>query len=206
MILSSQTSETDAQQMLEFYKQHFAVVEIVSCMACKAMLCFECSGGDGMGLMPNEIGKYVIPIGDALLSYRVRLDEAPTGERMMGYQCGAPIPNPLYGPLNHKYQQELEDYEAQHNKDVKAARKRKESDPVYNPPQPPNVSETIPCGNDTRISDVERGLVPVGEMQVALSPFEKHNIREKIRATKHKTEFKKIGNIKQFETFQVERL
>ncbi len=150
MILSSETAEANAQQMLEFYKQHFAVVDIVSCGKCHSFLAFECSGGDGMGIAPNELGKYIIPIGDKLQSHRVRLDEAPNGERMVGYQCE--------------------------------------------------------CGNDTRIAEIERGLVPVGGMQVALSPFEKHQIREKIMLDKkHKANFKKVGNIKHFESFQVER-
>lgn len=151
MILSSQTSESDVEQMLHFYKQHFAVVEVVSCSACKSFLAFECMGGESMGMAQNELGKYIIPIGDKLLSHRVRLDEAPTGERMVGYQCE--------------------------------------------------------CGNDTRIADVERGIVPVGQMQTALSPFEKHQIAEKIRAKRgHKANFKKVGNIKHFESFQVERV
>lgn len=150
MILSSEIAQNDAQHMLDFYKQHFAVVDLVSCSQCKSYLAFECTGGDGMGIAPNELGKFIIPIGDKLQSHRVRLDEAPTGERMVGYQCE--------------------------------------------------------CGNDTRIAEIERGLVPVGGMQTALSPFEKHQIREKILLDKkHKPKFKKIGNIKHFESFQVER-
>jgi len=151
MILSSETPVSDAQQMLEFYKQHFAVVELVSCSECKSFLAFECMGGDGMGMAQNELGKYVIPIGSKLMSHRVRLDEAPTGERMVGYQCE--------------------------------------------------------CGNDSRIAAVERGIVPIGAVQTALSPFEKHQIAEKIRADRnYKPNFKKVGPIKHFETFQVERV
>ena len=151
MILSSQTNATDVEEMLQFYKQQFAVVEVVSCSNCKDFLAFECYGGESMGLAPNELGKYIIPIGDKLMSHRVRLDEAPTGERMVGYQCE--------------------------------------------------------CGNDTRIAAVERGIVPVGGLQTTLSPFEKHQIRERLRADrKHKPNFKKTGNIKHFESFQVERV
>lgn len=151
MILSSQTNETDVEQMLQFYKQNFAVVELVSCSACKSFLAFECFGGESMGMAQNELGKYIIPIGDKLMSHRVRLDEAPTGERMVGYQCE--------------------------------------------------------CGNDTRIAEVERGLVPVGGMQTALSPFEKHQISSKIREKRgYKPDFKKVGKIKHFESFQVERI
>ena len=151
MILSSQTDPKDVEQMLAFYKQHFAVVELVSCTECKSFLAFECMGGEGMGMAQNELGKYVIPIGDKLESHRVRLDEAPTGERMVGYQCA--------------------------------------------------------YGNDTRIAEAERGLVPVGMTQSALSPFEKHQITEQLRADKkHKPKFRKVGNIKHFESFQVERV
>lgn len=223
MILSSETSPADSQQMLEFYKQHFAVVEIVSCSNCGAMLAFECSGGDGMGLMPNELGKYIIPIGDALQSSRVRLDEAPTGERMMGYQCGNPIDNPLYPIAVKQWESDVEQYEKDYAvklaaaeksfaKIEKAAIKAKEPVPLYNPPfhdppKMPNISEKIPCGNDTRLAVVEIGKVPVGRMQQALSPFEKHQIRQEILKDKsHKADFKKVGNIKHFESFQVERV
>lgn len=206
MILSSETSPGDAQQMLEFYKQHFAVVELVSCSHCGSMLAFECTGGDGMGLQPNELGKYIIPIGDNLLSSRVRLDEAPTGERMMGYQCGAIVPNPAYASAKVAFDEELVAYEAQHKKDVAAAKKKKQEEPVYTPPVF-NTPETITCGNDTRIAAIERGKVPVGRMQQALSPFEKHQIRGEILKDKsHKADFRKVGNIKHFESFQVERL
>lgn len=206
MILASETTTNDAQQMLEFYKQHFAVVELVSCSNCGSMLAFECTGGDGMGLAPNELGKYVIPIGDNLLSHRVRLDEAPTGERMMGYQCGAEVPNPGYATAKAKHEEDLAVYEAQYKKDVAKAKKAKEPEPPHTPPVF-TTPETIPCGNDTRISEIERGHVPVGPMQVSLSPFEKHQIREKIQQDrKHKPDFRKVGNIKHFETFQVERI
>ena len=151
MILSSQTEVTDVEQMLQFYKQNFAVVELVSCSACKDFLAFECTGGESMGMAQNELGKYIIPIGDKLMSHRVRLDEAPTGERMVGYQCA--------------------------------------------------------CGNDTRIAAVERGVVPIGNTQTTLSPFEKHQIAQKIREKRgHKADFKKSGQIKHFESFQVERV
>lgn len=224
MILSSETTANDAQQMLEFYKQHFAVVEIVSCSKCASFLAIECSGGDGMGMQPNELGKYVIPIGENLLSSRVRLDEAATGERMVGYQCGAPVPNPVFPAVKREYDQNLADYEkkyaaelVKYQKDLKKAQAEQAktpdvpldmpAEPPYNPPVIPPIPEMIECGNDTRISDVERGLVPVGSMQTSLSPFEKHQIREKILQNKsHKADFKKVGNIKHFESFQVERV
>lgn len=206
MILSSETNPADAQQMLEFYKQHFAVVELVSCSNCGSMLAFECQGGDSMGLPANELGKIIIPIGDALLSSRVRLDEAPTGERMMGYQCGAMVSNPAYATDKATFDAEITKYDAQYKKEVAAAKKKKQEEPIYSPPIF-NTPETIACGNDTRISDIERGKVPVGQMQVSLSPFEKHQIREEIKKDRtYKPDFRKVGKIKHFETFQVERL
>lgn len=219
MILSSEVTSNDAQQMLEFYKQHFAVVEVVSCGKCGSFLAIECSGGDGMGLQPNELGKYIVSLGDNLLSHRVRLDEAPTGERMVGYQCGAPVPNPAYPAAVKQHEAELVEYEKKYKADVKLyeddqakAKKDKKYTPVYLEPThtPPTFyppSETIECGNDTRIADIERGHVPVGAVQTSLSPFEKHQIREKITADHtHKADFRKVGNIKHFESFQVERI
>jgi hypothetical protein len=223
MILSSETTSNDAQQMLDYYKQHFAVVDVVSCSKCGSFLALECSGGDGMGLAPNELGKYVISVGDNLLSHRVRLDEAPTGERMVGYQCGAPVPNPVYTAIMQQWEEDKDAYQKSYEKDiaraekvhakaVAAAKKQGQEEPVYVapaylPPEMPAVSETVDCGNDTRISEVERGLVPVGGTQTTLSPFEKHQIRQKIVQDKtYKPHFLKKGNIKHFETFQVERV
>ena len=206
MILSSEVTATDAAQMLDFYKQHFAVVELVSCGKCGSLLAFECMGGESMGMAQNELGKYVIPIGDKLLSHRVRLDEAPTGERMVGYQCGGEVPNPDYPAAKLAFDQELAAYEAQYKKDVAAAKKKKQEEPQYSPPVF-DVPVNIPCGNDTRIAAIERGKVPVGQMQQSLSPFEKHQIREEIvKDRSHKADFKKVGNVKHSETFQVERV
>lgn len=151
------------------------------------------------------------------MSSRVRLDEAPTGERMMGYQCGAPVPNPAYPQAVQNHEAEVAEYEKRFKNDVKlfeADQKKVKkgadpiySEPVHSPPQMPLISETVACGNDTRVSEIERGKVPVGSMQMSLSPFEKHQIREKIKEDRtYKPDFKKIGNIKHFESFQVERV
>lgn len=205
MILSSETNETDADQMLEFYKQHFLRVDLVTCGVCGAYLAFECSGGDSMGIQPNEIGKYVIPVGSNLLSHRVRLDEATNGERMVGYQCGAEVPNPAYPAAKKKHDDELKKYEKQYRADVADAKKKKAAEPVYRPPIL-RVPETRQCGNDTRIAEIERGVVPIGPHQQSLSPFEKHRIRANIKDKRKKPDFKQVGNTKHFETFKVERI
>ena len=206
MILSSEVNENDVDQMLAFYREHFDVVDLVSCSVCGAFLAFECMGADGMGIAPNEIGKYIIPIGENLLSSRVRLDEAPNGERMMGYQCGAPVPNPAYPIAVKQHEADVAAYDKQFKKDVAAQKKNGGPELGYGPPAMPPVPEMIPCGNDTRIAEIERGQVPVGPTAVTLSPFEKHRIRLNIRDQKHKPDFKQVGNIKHFESFQVERI
>lgn len=205
MILSSETQETDAEQMLEFYKARFASVELVKCGQCGTHLAFECSGGDGMGMQPNELGKFIIPIGSNLLSSRVRLDETPEGERMMGYQCGAVVFNAAYPAAKKKHEDALAAYDQQYEKDVAKAKKAKKDEPKYSPPVF-SAPEYIRCGNDTRIADVERGTVPVGPTQVTLTPFEKHRIREEIKEQRVKPNFKRVGNVKHFETFEVERI
>lgn len=206
MILSSEVTQNDVEQMLAFYKQHFMTVDLVSCSVCGARLAFECAGGDGMGMPANEIGKYIIPIGENLLSSRVRLDEAPTGERMMGYQCGAPVPNPAYPEAKKAYDWNIEQAQADWKKAVAQAKKAKQDPPEYQAPIQSLPPETIPCGNDTRVAEVELGQVPISNHQVSLSPFEKDRIRQKIRESKHKPDFRKVGDIKHFETFQVERI
>lgn len=150
MIVGSHIEPNDVEEMMLFYKRQFLTVDVVTCTKCKSFLAFECSGGDGMGMQPNELGKFVIPIGDQLLAHRVRLDESPEGERMTGYQCA--------------------------------------------------------CGNNSKLSEAEKGLVPVGQTLVQLSPFEKHKIMELIRADKkYKPKFKRQGNKVTMDGFAVER-
>jgi hypothetical protein len=125
---------------------------------------------------------------------------------MMGYQCGAVVTNPEYHTARAAFDDELAAYDSQYKKDVAAAKKKKQPEPAYAPPVF-NTPELIPCGNDTRIAEIERGKVPVGRMQQSLSPFEKHQVRAEIlKDRSHKADFRKVGNIKHFETFQVERL
>jgi predicted GH43/DUF377 family glycosyl hydrolase len=88
MIITSDISELASKtEMIDFYKGRFDHVDVVVCSKCKEQLALELMGGDPMGLSFNDVGKIVVPLSDKLISHRVRLDEAPTGEPMMGYQC-----------------------------------------------------------------------------------------------------------------------
>ena len=88
MIVTSDISEiANKSEMIDYYKGHFDRVDVVVCGKCKEQLALELMGGDPMGLSYNDVGKIVVPLSDKLISHRVRLDEAPTGEPMMGYQC-----------------------------------------------------------------------------------------------------------------------
>lgn len=88
MIISSDLSEmNNRQEMIEFYKGQFESVEVITCSKCKDQLAIQLMGGDPMGMSVNEVGKIVVPLSNKLISHRVRLDEAPTGEPMIGYQC-----------------------------------------------------------------------------------------------------------------------
>lgn len=87
MIVSSDISTHNTTEMIDFYRGQFDVVEVVSCSKCKEQLALQLQGGDPMGMQMNELGKIMIPISEKLVSHRIRLDEAPNGEPMIGYQC-----------------------------------------------------------------------------------------------------------------------
>ena len=151
MIISGQIHKDQIAEMLSFYKKHFDSVELVKCTECDSELAFECAGGAGMGMAQNELGKYVIPIGDQLMAHRVRLDQNEDGERMVGYQCA--------------------------------------------------------CGNDSKLSAVEREVVPVGKTLVHLTPFEKHRIMEQIKQDpEYRPNFRRVGNKKIMDGFSIERV
>lgn len=221
MILSQQTTENEVEEMLEFYKQLFDSVDLVRCLKCGVILCLELRGADPMGMQVNDLGKIIVPIGDALQSTRTRLDETGQGERMPGYQCGNAVENPFWAPAEVSYQAEvrkaekeqtaeLKKYETAHRK---ATAKVKPGEPIpdYTPPLVRHVPhhgvpQFIECGNDTRIGAAERGHVPTGRSQTTLSPFEKMKIAEKIRSSQDKPQVRIERNKRIYETFSVERI
>lgn len=85
----AQMDDKKTQDMIAFYGGYFAAVELVTCEDCDTDLCIELSGlvGENPGIDLNPVGRAVIPLSAKLLSTRTRLDEAPTGEAMRGYQC-----------------------------------------------------------------------------------------------------------------------
>lgn len=88
MILSSDISTAqNIEEMIDFYKGQFEHVDVVACNKCKERLALIMMGGDPMGLQMNEYGQIIMPISAKLVSHRIRLDEAPTGEPMLGFQC-----------------------------------------------------------------------------------------------------------------------
>lgn len=206
MIVSSQVDQRDVEEMILFYKQHFHEVSLVSCLQCNAPLAFELRGDDPMGMAVNDLGLIVVPIGDALQSSRIRLDETPEGEHMMGYQCGAPVPNPLYAKAKAEHDKEIDEIQAAHDKAVKEAKKNKTDPPPDLLLPELNVPEFVECGNDTRLGEAERGLVPAGRSLVQLSPFERHKITQQIKESKTKPHYEKRDKIKILDTFQVERI
>lgn len=217
MIISSQVSANEVEEMIEFYRQHFQEVSLVSCSACHAPLALELRGGDPMGMQVNDLGIIVASIGDHLMSSRVRLDETPEGERMMGYQCGAPVDNPDYPKAETEYQAAIKQHEIDHKKWEKenaAHQKLMAKDPEAAGPRPDeptapaphNVEKFLECGNDSRLGPAERGLVPTGRSLIHMSPFEREKIAQQIRESGKKPIFKRRGNFKYLDTFQVERI
>lgn len=80
MILRPQLEPTDNQSVLDYYKEHYGEVHILTCNKCKEDLGIEIKG-EVSGIVMNKNGFSVLPFGDRLLSSRVRSDGS------MGYQC-----------------------------------------------------------------------------------------------------------------------
>ncbi len=135
---------------------------------------------------------------------------------MMGYQCGAQISNPAYPEAKAEHDKVVKEWEKAmkiYDKERAEWEKLSEKNPLKAPPAPDKppmpilgVAEFIECGNDTRISEAERGLVPTGRSLIHLSPFERHKIKQEVMKSKAKTIFKKMGNLKVMDTFQIERI
>lgn len=116
MIISQQVADADVEQMLEFYRQRFDTVDLVHCNKCGAFLCFELTGADPMGMAVDERGKIIVPIGDNMAGCRVRLDEAPNGERMVGYQCANLVKNTAFEQELAAWEKSRDAHEKQQDK------------------------------------------------------------------------------------------
>lgn len=211
LIKSEIENEHDLEDMLTFYRHHFHKTEVVKCENCGsyiAIILGDSKTGDYLGLSPNEIGKCVIGLGNKLLSSRVRLDHAPNGERMMGFQCGCVVPNPAYAAAKASHDATVAEMRATFEKRVSEARKNKQefSETFIEPTL--DVSEFIPCGARTLLSSAETGQVPTSNVTTSLSPFEKHRIMKNIEENKdYKADFKQVGRKKTYDSkFTVEEI
>lgn len=210
MQLANQITEHDVVPAMNFYKAHFSHVAVITCLNCNEPLAFELGGsltGDLFGFKPNDLGQVIIPVGNALLSSRVRLDEHHPGQRMMGYHCGNMIANRDYPKAKKEHGLLVAKYEKDHEKASRIAEKTNTEPPVYNPPQL-TTPERVICNNDTRLAEVELGLVPVGVSEVNYSnPFEKHKAAKQINdKPPYPPDFEHSGNVRRYETFRVEKV
>lgn len=218
MQLANQISENDVVPAMNFYKTQFSHVAVITCLSCNTPLAFELAGsltGDLFGFKPNDLGQIIIPVGNHLLSSRVRLDEHHLGQRMMGYHCGAPVPNPKYPQAKKDYEKALATYDKEFKKADLVLKKSKDQStpPPYIPPQLIEP-ETTMCNNDTRIAEVEIGaFAPVGVVQPGAaevgysSPFEKHKASKVINESPpYPPDFEEHGNVRRYETFRVEKV
>lgn len=80
MILRPQLEHHDDQSVLDYYLDHYDEVHIITCNKCKEDLGIEIKGAIP-GYQPNDKGYTILPLGEQLLSSRVRTDGS------MGYQC-----------------------------------------------------------------------------------------------------------------------
>mgnify|MGYP001617561836 CR=1 FL=1 len=85
MITGTPAPDNMAAQ-LDYYKTHYAIVELVVCTSCEHPLCFELQGNTA-GLQTDDRGIAVVPVSERMLSHRVRLDKTDEGKPMVGYQC-----------------------------------------------------------------------------------------------------------------------
>lgn len=194
MILRPQLDPTDHQSVLDYYLENYSEVHIITCSKCGADLGIEIRGevfNNNGGYKVNDAGYTVLPFGDALMSSRVRTDEHTPGIRMMGYQCGAWVPNPEYALEMKAYWKAMDKYE-----------KMLKKGEVITPPEPITIPELIRCGNDTRGSAIEEAISPTG----SFLPHEVAKIQEAYRQSRYKPDFKRVGNKEHHETFIRERI
>lgn len=204
MILRQQLEPTDHQQVLDYYLHNYAEVHIVTCSKCGTDLGIEIRGevfNNNGGYKVNEAGYTMLPFGDNLMASRVRTDEYEPGKYMMGYQCGAPVPNPEYDKAVANRKKEIAELTRHWTSLYPEAKKSEIPDFDLTVPAV-QVPKLTRCGNDTRGSVIEEELSPTG----SFLPHEIEAIKTKYRQTGYVPKFKQQGNIQVHETFKRERI
>lgn len=197
----------DLKKQLEFYKNRFDEVHIVTCDKCGTLLAIEVKSAETMQPgNPHPEGRQVIPVNYdkhplamALLAWRPRLDGA------IGYQCGAMIANP-------KYPDALKQAKKVHAEQLKAFKAAYKGTKIKDRPTEPQLYVSEPeqqmCLNDTRVARSE-GFLPQsnnGQAPPQLNPFEENEIRTRIALSGNKPDIETKGNKTRIERFTLERI
>lgn len=185
----------------------------IICSKCGALLGIELETKDDSMNSHHHQGKFVIPVGQNMYAYRPRLDG------VMGYQCANNVKSETYDDWQQyekdatAYAKAAEAANAEFNKELDAynelSDKKKETAvvPVFTfdqePPVAPEIPPMVPCGNDTRVSEIEAKVVSEEHLMTSTTKEDIVKVKQEMNATNYEPDVKQTKRGYKIESFEL---
>lgn len=182
--------EDELDDMLAYYEEIAAEIEIVHCTRCDNDIAVEIKHSEYASTNyfnnPNLHwqDRFIVSIGNLLHGYRKRHDD------VMGYRCGGMMENPEYKPAMQQYEKDLKKYQTALKKAAKEGTSMP-AGPVH--PESTGMTQIIPCGNESMMSEPELEAVSQSHLeQSVITESDIQKIKRHINQTNYKKPVKKV--------------
>lgn len=199
-----------------WYLENSHTLDEIYCSKCGAFLGIEIDTIDDDINPYHHEGKFVVPVGDKLMSYRPRLDGT------MGYQCGNVLETEykkawdaypdLVQKANDNYNEELTKYnEAVDKYDNLSSKKKQKAEyptdvPTLELPAEPEGPPYLECGNDTRWAQIEIDNVPEDHVMTSVTKEDRIKVKQEMNATNYSPDVHETKKGKTIETFELRKV
>jgi len=211
----SQIQPEEYELLKPWYLETCHTVDEIICSKCGVLLGLEVDTIDDEMNPYHHEGKFVVAVGNKLMSYRPRLDG------VMGYQCGNIIETKYksawdkYGEDFAQFQKDEARAKEQHEdailkyNNLSEKKREKTEQPVYEGPVTPEKPEGEPyeeCTNDTRWAQIEIDNVPQDHVMTSITKEDRIKVKQEMNATNYAPDVKTTKRGKKVESFELRKV
>lgn len=219
----TQIQPEEYEVLKDWYIENSHTLDEIICGKCGVLLGIEIDTIDDTMNPYHHEGKFVVPIGDKLMSYRPRMDG------LMGYQCGNIITDEslleewkeydrLMVEREEKYQAEekeaLENLAKWGDLDHKEQKRISQEEPellphsaIYSPEPPrPEKSAFTVCDNDTRWGQIEIDNIDESHVMTSITKEDRIKVKQQMDATNYIPDVTETDSGKTVETFELRKV
>lgn len=211
----TQIQPEEYELLKDWYLSNAVTLDEIICSKCGVLLGIEIDTIDDNMNPHHHEGKFVVPIGQVLMSYRPRTDG------VMGYQCGNIVeteykqewdeyPNKL-AKAQEKYEDEMAKYTLAVEKFEALSEKKKEKTEFPTAPEPEIIGEPegpayVECNNDTRWGQIEIDNIPEDHVMTSITKEDRIKVKQQMDATNYIPDVTETDSGKTVETFELRKV